>query len=115
MFSSGSFFGLGGSVQPREPEPYGGQKVCPVTGAKLGSMGPVIPVETSIGAKQPSLLGKMFGRKPTPGVAIYVCCQDCVAKVKNDPVTYVVSVIAERGGYSTAEAAARSRDGMARK
>lgn len=58
----------------------------------------MIPVETSIGAKQPSALGKLFGRKPTPGVVVYVCCQDCAAKVRSNPGTYVVKVIAERGG-----------------
>jgi hypothetical protein len=40
----------------------------------------------------------MFGRKPTPGVVIYACCEECAAKVKNDPGSYVVKVIAERGG-----------------
>jgi hypothetical protein len=55
-------------------------------------------VQTGIGAKQPSFLGKLFGRKPTPGVVIYVCCRECAAKVTSDPDTYVVKVIAERGG-----------------
>ena len=86
-----------------------------MTGDKLGAMGPVIPVETNVGAKQPSGLGKLFGRKPTPGVAIYVCCQDCAAKVKSDPATYVASVIAERGSSATAAAAIRSGEGKARK
>jgi hypothetical protein len=72
-------------------------------------------LQARIGAKQPSLLGKMFGRKPTPGVAIYVCCQDCVAKVKSDPVTYVVSVIAERGASSTTAAAVRAGEATVRK
>lgn len=89
--------------------------MCPVTGDKLGSMGPVIPVLTSIGAKQPSLLGKMFGRKPTPGVVIYVCCQDCVAKVRSDPGTYLVRVIGERGGSSAAIAEVNTKDRTARK
>jgi hypothetical protein len=39
----------------------------------------------------------MFGRKPTPGVVIYVCCQQCAAKVKSDPGGYLTKVIAERG------------------
>jgi hypothetical protein len=72
--------------------------MCPVSGDKLGSQGPAVPVETSIGAKQPSWLGKLFGRKPTPGVVVYVCCQDCAAKVQRDPGTYVLKVITERGG-----------------
>jgi len=46
------------------------QKVCPVTGARLGSMGDPIKV--------------LIDGKP-----LYLCCQGCVAKVKNDPKTYV--------------------------
>ncbi len=69
-----------------------------MSGDRLGSQGPAVPVETGIGAKQPSLLGKLFGQKPTPGVVVYVCCQECATKVKNDPGRYVVKVIAERGG-----------------
>ena len=103
MFSSGSFFGLGGSVvtsASRKDEPYGGQKVCPVTGNKLGSMGQPVAVDTGIGARQPSALGKLFGRKATPGIVIYVCCQNCAAKVKSDPGAYVTKVIAEANGWS---------------
>ena len=77
-----------------------GQKVCPVTGDRLGSMGQPVAVETGVGARKPSLLGKLFGKKATPGVVIYVCCQDCAAKVKSDPGTYVVRVIAEVNGWS---------------
>lgn len=86
-----------------------------MTGDKLGSMGPVIPVVTSIGAKQPSFLGKVFGRKPTPGVVIYVCCQDCVAKVKSDPGTYLVRVIGERGGSPAEIVEASTKGRTARK
>lgn len=98
---AGSRYGLGGSDEPskaRAPEPYGGQKVCPVTGDKLGATGPALPVETGFGAEKPSFLGKLFGRKPTQGLIIYVCCPECAAKVKSDPGAYVVKVIAERGG-----------------
>jgi hypothetical protein len=49
------------------------QKTCPITGAMLGSMG--TPVKVMIG-DQPS----------------YLCCQGCVAKVKNDPEAYLVKV-----------------------
>jgi hypothetical protein len=104
----------GGSSEPdkpRPPEPYNGQVCCPVTGAKLGSMGPPVPVETGIGAKQPTVWGKLFGQKPTDGLMIYVCCQDCAAQVKSDPVPYVTKVINERGqgrGGSDPSGASRS-------
>lgn len=72
-------------------------------------------VTTGIGAKQPGFLGKVFGKKPTPGVVIYVCCQDCAAKVKNNPWPYLTEVIAERGGYAGPLAQARGRDQGARR
>ncbi len=34
-------------------------------------------------------------------MVIYVCCQDCAAKVKSDPGTYVVKVIADQGAGGT--------------
>lgn len=77
-----------------------GQKVCPVSGDRLGSVGQPVAVETGVGARKPSLLGKLFGKKPTPGVVVYVCCQECAAKVKSDPGTYVTKVIAEVNGWS---------------
>jgi YHS domain-containing protein len=49
------------------------QQVCPVTGAKLGSMGDPI---------------KML----VDGKPLYLCCQGCVAKVKNAPETYLAKV-----------------------
>jgi hypothetical protein len=49
------------------------QKTCPVTGEKLGSMGSPIKV--------------LVGDKP-----LYLCCQGCVAKVKNDQETYLAKV-----------------------
>jgi hypothetical protein len=49
------------------------QKVCPVTEAQLGSMGD--PVKVLVG-KQP----------------LYLCCQGCVAKVKNAPESYLAKV-----------------------
>lgn len=49
------------------------QKVCPVTGAELGSMGDPI---------------KML----VDGKPLYLCCQGCVAKVKNAPETYLSKV-----------------------
>jgi hypothetical protein len=49
------------------------QKTCPVTGENLGSMGSPIKV--------------LVGDKP-----LYLCCQGCVAKVKNDPEAYLAKV-----------------------
>lgn len=71
-----------------------------MTGDKLGSMGQPIAVDTGIGARKPSAFGKLFGRKPTPGIVVYVCCQDCTAKVRSSPGTYVTRVIAEVNGWS---------------
>lgn len=58
---------------------YAGQKTCPVTGSTLGSMGPAVPVNAG-------------------GTTIYVCCQACVARVQNDPASYLAKVEAERAG-----------------
>ena len=58
--------------------PYGGQKMCPVTGDALGSMGPAIPVSL------PS------------GQTIYVCCRGCANRVQRDPATYLRKVEAEK-------------------
>lgn len=46
------------------------QQLCPVTGAKLGSMGE--PVAVVIG-----------------GQTVYVCCTGCVEKVEQDPEKYL--------------------------
>jgi YHS domain-containing protein len=54
----------------------GAQKLCPVTGEELGSMGPPIPV--TIGSQ-----------------TIYVCCQACVNAVKRSPDEFIRRVEAE--------------------
>lgn len=46
------------------------QRVCPVTGAELGSMGD--PIKVLVG-----------------GQPLYLCCQGCLAKVQRDPETYL--------------------------
>ena len=48
------------------------QQYCPVTGAKLGSMGPPVPV----------LVG---------GQTVYVCCAGCVEKIERNPERYHVA------------------------
>ena len=49
------------------------QKLCPVTGEPLDSMGGSIPVSAN-------------------GETIYVCCQGCVKAVKKDPQKYLAIV-----------------------
>jgi hypothetical protein len=53
------------------------QKSCPVTGEKLGSMEKPIPVSAN-------------------GKTILVCCQGCVAEVKQEPEKYLAIVAAEQ-------------------
>lgn len=85
--------------KPRPPEPYHGQKVCPVTGEALGAHGPAIPVETmELPSSRPGFFGKLLGRKPKKAI-IYVCCSDCVARVKANPGHYLQAAIAQRGGW----------------
>lgn len=52
------------------------QKICPVTGEPLGSMGP--PISVGLGAK-----------------SVQVCCQGCVAAVKKNPDKYMKIVAVE--------------------
>lgn len=61
------------------------QRLCPVTGEELGSMGPPIPVTVS-------------------GRTIQVCCEACVAAVKRNPAKYFAKVAEEM------ESAARRPD-----
>jgi YHS domain-containing protein len=58
-----------------------GQRLCPVTGEELGSMGPPIPVNAS-------------------GRTIQVCCEACVAAVKRNPAKYFAKVADEIGSAS---------------
>lgn len=57
---------------------YGGQKTCPVTGEELGSMGKPIAVSVK-------------------GQPVYVCCEGCVEKVRQNPDSFLAKVQAERG------------------
>lgn len=52
------------------------QKLCPVTGEPLDSMGGAIPVKAN-------------------GETIYVCCQGCVKAVNKDPKKYLAIVRSE--------------------
>jgi hypothetical protein len=69
-----------GSSQPRVVDNVprrNTQQNCPVTGEKLGSMGPPIPVSLK-------------------GTTIQVCCEGCVAAVRNDPAKSLKIVDDER-------------------
>ncbi len=84
-----------GSVPPRRSDvvqaqatdetPQGKvQQTCPVTGEKLGSMGPPIPVTVA-------------------GKNIRVCCDSCVAAVKKNPNKYLKIVDDELALSDTSE------------
>ena len=71
-----------GSSDPRQSNlQASGQRLCPVTGEELGSMGPPIPVTVS-------------------GRTIQVCCEACVAAVKRNPAKYFAKVADEMGSAS---------------
>lgn len=72
--------------------------MCPVTREPLGSH--PIEVDTGLGKalKQP-LWKKLFGQKPAKGVTIYVCCQDCAAKVRSSPGEYFLKVLDEKNHW----------------
>jgi YHS domain-containing protein len=53
------------------------QRLCPVTGEELGSMGRPIPVNVR-------------------GRTIYVCCEPCVNAVRRDPEKYLRKVDGEQ-------------------
>lgn len=55
------------SESPAETQRAEAQKVCPVTGEPLGSMG--VPVEVDLGH----------------GRSAFVCCKGCVAKARENP------------------------------
>jgi len=80
-----------------------------MTGEKLGLRGPAVPVQTTIGEKKPSFLGKVFGKKPAPGAVIYVCCPDCVAKVQSNPNPYLMELIADKACFAFTYASAPAK------
>jgi Cu(I)/Ag(I) efflux system membrane fusion protein len=59
------------------------QKICPVTGAKLGSMGEPVPVEIG-------------GRK------VWTCCKACPPKLKADPAKYLAKLPPPAAGAAVA-------------
>ncbi len=65
-----------------------GQRLCPVTGEKLGSMGPPLPVTVK-------------------GQTIYVCCKACVSAVKRNPDKYLPKVAADRNAQTKTAPAKR--------
>jgi hypothetical protein len=92
--------GSGGTTEvPKEP--YEGQIYCPVTGNKLGLKQEPVKVQTSIGEQKPGFFARIFGRKPTPGAVIYVCCPECAEKVRQNPYRYYSDVVVDRGTLSS--------------
>ena len=63
------------------------QQTCPVTGEKLGSMGPPIPVTAA-------------------GKSIQVCCDSCVAAVQKNPNKYL-KIVADEVAVSDTSAVRR--------
>ena len=63
----------GSSSRPQSSRQASAQRLCPVTGEELGSMGPPIPVTIS-------------------GHTIQVCCEACVAAVRRNPAKYLAKV-----------------------
>jgi hypothetical protein len=92
--------GNGGSCTFATPEPYGGQLFCPVTGMKLGVRQPAVPVQTTLGERQPNFLGKLFGQKPKPGAVIYVCSPECADKVRGNPEFFFSEVLADKACFT---------------
>lgn len=74
-----------------------------MTGKKLGIQGPAIPVEiVQDFTEKPTYLQKLLHRTPEPRYVretIYVCCPECVAKVRGNPSMYTLRVYAERRGF----------------
>lgn len=101
--------GAGGTDKLSAPEPYGGQLFCPVTGEKLGLRRPPVPVQTTVGEKKPSFMGKVIGKKGTPGAVIHVCCPDCAAKVQSNPLPYMSELIADRACFAYTYASAPAK------
>ncbi len=80
-------FGNGQQTLPRTVA----AKLCPVTGEKLGSMGPPIPV---------SVMGK----------TIYVCCEACVGAVRRNPEKYLSTNALPRNTLPTTNRPAWNRE-----
>ncbi len=87
---AGPFDVSGQPPNPRQsylqPNP---QRLCPVTGEELGSMGSPIPVTIS-------------------GRTIHVCCEACVASVKKNPAKYFAKVAQELKPFSNREEMSRT-------
>ena len=88
-----------GSRQSSRPSQATAQRLCPVTGEELGSMGPPIPVTIS-------------------GRTIQVCCEACVTAVRRSPEKYFQRVAEElrmvptdssRGSFSRPQSVRQTR------
>lgn len=68
------------STQPSSAAGSAASRLCPVTGAKIGSMGEPVPVMID-------------------GRTIHVCCQGCVEKLQQNPQRYLQPAPASSSGY----------------
>lgn len=93
-----------------------------MTGEKLGARGPAVKVDlvTEV-AQSPSFSQKCLARFRAPEppnrvvTTVYVCCPECVAKVKADSNGYSLKVYAERRGLLKCCAAAGPAGGEGQK
>jgi hypothetical protein len=81
--------------------PYGGQIYCPVSGKKLGLKEKAVPVQTTIGESKPGRVAGFFGKKPSGGAVIYVCCPGCVEIVRSNPQQLLDQVKADKADLSS--------------
>jgi len=90
----------GGSAKPRPPEPYRGQKRCPVCDGALGSQGEPVSVDASLTTPaKKTFLQKIGLAKASPEkLSYFVCGPECAAQAQGSPNTYLVTVIAGRSG-----------------
>ena len=76
-----------GTTRIANPPPAADPQFCPVTGAKLGSMGEPVLVQVA-------------------GQSVYVCCAGCVEKLKQNPYQYLPSLSSGRSSTSLGQAGA---------
>lgn len=99
--SKPAVYGVGSSepAKPRPPEPYHGQKRCPVCDAELGLKGPAVSVNATLTTSGKKTFWQKIGlARPSPETLSYfVCGPECAGQAREHPNTYLVTVIAWRG------------------
>lgn len=81
--------------KPRPPEPYRGQKRCPVCGNDLAGRGTPLSVEASLAAPEKKTFWQVVGlAKPSPQrLSYFVCGAECAATAKEDSNKYLIEVM----------------------